>query len=85
MTAHAITVLPVPGGATSTPQIASGQDLDGRLLRPGQLSRPGARARDRASTGLGGSFACHVVDDIIVPLLAGTTAPPVPRNEPEEQ
>jgi hypothetical protein len=52
MTAHAITVLPVPGGATSTLQIASGQDLDGRVLRPGQLSRPGARGRDRASTGV---------------------------------
>jgi len=34
---------PVPGGATSTPRSCnhSGQDLDGRLLRPGQHRRAG--------------------------------------------
>jgi hypothetical protein len=42
MTAHAITVLPVPGGATSTPRSCNiGKDLDGRLLRPGEHGRAG--------------------------------------------
>jgi AcrR family transcriptional regulator len=81
-------------------QDAAAGQIIGRAVRRGELPAPTADKLARlvheviealvfrqltTTAGLGGSFACHVVDDIIVPLLAGTTAPPVPRNEPEEQ
>ena len=77
-------------------QDAAAEQVIGRAVRRGELPAPEAGRlarlvhevieaqvfRQLMITGdPGGSFPCHVVDDIILPLLAGTTVPPVPEKE----
>jgi AcrR family transcriptional regulator len=81
-------------------QDAAAGQIIGRAVRRGELPAPAADNLARlvheviealvfrqlmTPAGLGGSFARHVVDDIVLPLLAGTTPRPVPGNEPKEQ
>jgi AcrR family transcriptional regulator len=81
-------------------QDAVAEQIIGRAVQRGELPAPATQRLARlvhevieaqvfrqlmTTADFGGSFACHVVDDIILPLLAGTTAPPAPRNDPEDQ
>jgi AcrR family transcriptional regulator len=71
-------------------QDAAARQIIGRAARRGELPAPAADNLARliheviealvfrqlmTTADLGGSFACHVVDDIILPLLAGTPGP----------
>jgi len=70
---------------------AAAEQIIGRAVRRGELPAPAARRQARLvhevieaqvfrqmmiAADLDGTFARHVVDDIILPLLAGTTVPP---------
>jgi AcrR family transcriptional regulator len=72
-------------------QDAVAGQIIGRAVQRGELPAPGARRRARLvhevieaqvfrqmmiAADLDDTFARHVVDDIILPLLAGTTVPP---------
>lgn len=74
-------------------QDAAAEQIIGRAVRRGELPAPAAGQLARLvhevieaqvfrqlviEADTGSIFACHVVDDIIVPLLAGTTARPGP-------
>jgi Tetracyclin repressor-like, C-terminal domain len=76
-------------------QDAAAEQVIGRAAQRGELPAPAAGRLARLvhevieaevyrqlmiGAGTGSAFACHVVDDIILPLLAGTTAPPDCHN-----
>jgi AcrR family transcriptional regulator len=81
-------------------QDAAAEQIIGRAVQRGELPAPAAGKLARLvhevieaqvyrqlmiEAAIGSAFACHVVDDIILPLLAGITAPPDPHDERKEQ